>query len=294
MAQVIGHEKNKNYFDNIIRLGLVGHAYLFVGKNGIGKKLFAKEIAKGIMCSNAEGINYCDNCEACNTFDSGSDFKIIYPTKGVIKVDEIRDFCSELFLLPTKAKHKVFIVDEAECMNEQAQNALLKVLEEPPLYAVIILITSNKEKLLHTIKSRVTEISFDPLTKDMINTIAELNAVSCSDDAILFANGSAKKAMDYMQDELFGISKNLADTLIKRDFLLVNRKFEEIKADKKLKSAISQILERVMQIFSIRLKNDISFDYKLIDNIENAIQNINRNANVDLTLDALMIAVCKI
>ncbi|MBQ8299381.1 MAG: DNA polymerase III subunit delta' [Clostridia bacterium] len=293
MVEIIGHKKVKKQLEKTIETNSIGHAYLFVGKNGIGKKLLAKEFAKSVMCENSKNLDYCDNCDSCFTFESGSDFKIIYPTKNVIKVDEIRDFCSELFLLPTKSKRKVFIIDDAECMNEQAQNALLKVLEEPPLYATIILITANKEKLLNTIKSRVIEIQFDFLTDDEIKKILSMQGVEWTEDTIKYASGSAKKALDFIQDDIFDISKDLAELLIKRNFLLVNRKFEEIKADKKLKSNISAILEKVMQIFFINLKNDISFDYKLIEKTEEAIQKIKRNANVDLALDSLMIEVCK-
>lgn len=294
MVEIIGHEKIKKQLGKTLETGSIGHAYLFVGKNGIGKKLLAKEFAKSIMCECSNDLNYCNKCDSCATFESGSDFKMIYPTKNVIKVDEIRDFCGELFLLPTKSKRKVFIIDDAECMNEQAQNALLKVLEEPPLYATIILITSNKEKLLNTIKSRVIEIQFDSLLDDEIRRILEIQGVEYSEDAIVFANGSAKKALDFMSDDVFEISKDLANLLIKKDFLSVNRKCEEIKADKKLKANISAILEKVMQIFFINLKNDVSFDYKLIEKTEETIQKIKRNANVDLALDSLMVEVCKI
>ena len=294
MFEIIGHEKTKKQLEKTIQSGSIGHAYLFVGKSGIGKNLLAKEFAKSIMCEDSKSLNYCNNCDTCFTFESGSDFKVICPTKNVIKVDEIREFCSELFLLPTKSKRKVFIIDDAECMNEQAQNALLKVLEEPPLYATIILVTSNKEKLLNTIKSRVIEIQFDFLSDEEIRKILNMQGIECSEDAIKFANCSAKKAIDFVNDDVFDISKDLAELLIRRDFLAVNRKCEEIKADKKLKTNISAILEKVMQIFFINLKNDISFDYKLIEKTEETIQKIKRNANVDLALDSLMVEVCKI
>lgn len=294
MVEIIGHEKTKKQIRKIIENNSIGHAYLFVGKNGIGKKLLAKEFAKSIMCEDEKNIEYCNRCGACHTFENGSDFKMIEPTKNVIKVDEIRDFCGELFLLPTKSKRKVFIIDDAECMNEQAQNALLKVLEEPPLYATIILITSNKEKLLNTIKSRVIEIQFDNLSTEDIEKILENKKIEYTKDVIEFANGSVKKALDFMDDNVFEISKNLSDVIMKREFLAVNRMFEEIKSDKKAKANISAILEKVLQIFFINLKNDISFDYKLIEKTEETIQKIKKNANVDLALDSLMIEVCKI
>lgn len=294
MTSIVGHDKVKQKLDKIISTNSISHAYLFSGKEGIGKKTLAVKFAKSAMCNNVEKFAYCGNCESCLTFESGNDFKIIAPTKNVIKVDEIREFCSELFLKPTKASRKVFIIDDAECMNEQAQNALLKVLEEPPLYATIILVTSNKEKLLNTIKSRVVEVNFDSLSADEIKKILELNDVEYNEDAIKYSNGSYKKALDFINDDMFEIAKEVAKLLESKDFLATNRKFEEIKADKNLKSNIIIILEKTMQIFFMKLKNEKSFEYKNIEKLEETIQKIKRNANVDLALDSLMVELCKI
>lgn len=294
MTDVIGHDKIKQKLDKILSTNSISHAYLFCGKEGIGKKTLAVKFAKSAMCHKSEGFAFCDECESCFTFDNGSDFKIIVPTKNVIKVDEIREFCGELFLKPTKALRKVFIIDDAECMNEQAQNALLKVLEEPPLYATIILVTSNKEKLLNTIKSRVVEINFDSLSHDEIRKILDKNNMQYTDEAITYSNGSYKKALDFINDDFFEIAKDVAKLLDSRDFLAVNRKFEEIKNDKNLKSNITVILEKTMQIFFMKLKNEKCFNYMYIEKLEETIQKIKRNANVDLALDSLMVELCKI
>lgn len=294
MLNIIGHEKVKTKLEKVIKSNSVSHAYLFSGKDGIGKKTLAIEFAKSVMCNESTNFDYCGNCESCLTFESGNDFKIISPTKNVIKVDEIRDFCGELFLKPTKTSHKVFIIDDAECMNEQAQNALLKVLEEPPLYATIILITSNKEKLLNTIKSRVVDVQFDFLSNEEIKKILDSRNIEYAEDAIKYANGSLKKALDFVNDEFFDIAKEVAKLLETKDFLAVNRKFEEIKADKKLKPNIAMILEKAMQIFFMKFRNEKNYDYTNIEKLEETIQKIKRNANVDLALDSLMVELCKI
>lgn len=290
----IGHENNKLKLKKIVENNTIGHAYLFVGKKGIGKKLVALEFAKNILCNYPQNGEACDKCEACKTFQINSDFKIIEPVKDVIKVDAIREFTSELFLLPTISNRKVFIIDDAETMNEQAQNALLKILEEPPVYATIILVAANKEKILNTIKSRVIEFKFDDLSEQEISQILNSLGKNANDEVIEFSNGSAKKAIEFIQDETFQVSRELADALIERNFLKLNRKIEEIKADKNLKSNINIILEKVMYIFHSKLKKDINFDFKLIESIEETLQNIKRNANVDLALDVLAINVCKI
>ena len=294
MLNIIGHEKVKIKLEKIIESNSISHAYLFSGKEGIGKKTLAIEFAKSIMCNESTNFDYCGNCESCITFESGNDFKIISPTKNVIKVDEIRDFCGELFLKPTKTSHKVFIIADAECMNEQAQNALLKVLEEPPLYATIILITSNKEKLLNTIKSRVVDVQFDFLSNEEIKKILDSRNIEYVEDAIKYANGSLKKALDFVNDEFFDIAKEVANLLETKEFLAVNRKFEEIKVDKKLKSNIVIILEKTMQIFFLKFRTEKNYEYKNIEKLEETIQKIKRNANVDLALDSLMVELCKI
>lgn len=290
----IGHENNKLKLRNIVENKTVGHAYLFTGKKGIGKKLVAMEFSKSILCLNPVSGQACNSCEACRTFQNNSDFKIIEPEKDVIKVDTIRNFETELFLLPTISDRKVYIIDDADTMNEQAQNALLKVLEEPPTYATIILITSNKEKLLGTIKSRVIEIKFDGLSEKELEEILRGLDIEASKEAIKYANGSVTKALDFINDNTFKVAKEIANVLLERDFLKANRKFEEIKADKNLKANIDVILEKVMYIFYNMLKQDINFDFKLIENVEEVIQNIKRNANVDLALDVLMTEICKI
>ena len=180
-------------------------------------------------------------------------------------------------------KRKVFIIDDADTMNEQAQNALLKILEEPPKYATIILVTSNKEKLLNTIKSRVIDIQFNSLEEKEIQTILENQGKTVSKEALEFSNGSVSKAIEYLEDETFPIAKELSEILLERDFLKINRKFEIIKSDKNLKSNISSILEKVMYIYYKNLKKDISFDLKIIESIEKTLQSIKRNANVDLS-----------
>ncbi len=290
----IGHENIKDELNKVVKSGSISHAYLFVGKDGIGKKKVALDFAKDILClENADG-HACGKCDACLKFESNPDLQVLIPEKGAIKVDSVREFTREMFLLPTVSNRKVFIIDEAETMNEQAQNALLKCLEEPPLYASIILITSNKEKLLRTIKSRVAEVAFDSLSKDEIKKILEENNVEVLPEALDYANGSAKKAMEFINDDTIEISQELFKLVLKRDFLELNRKFEQVKADKKLKEQIEHILENIMHLCFNTLKQDVTFDYKIIELLEKTIQKIRRRANVDLALDVFMLDICKV
>ena len=109
---LIGHKENRDKLKKIITENKVGHAYLFNGKSGIGKKLVAKEFAKNLMCLESENGIACEKCEVCNTFDNNADFYIIEPEKNIIKVEEIRKLENEIYLKPTKATRKCFIINE--------------------------------------------------------------------------------------------------------------------------------------------------------------------------------------
>lgn len=290
MVNSIGHKSEKLKLEDIIKSNAIGHAYLFVGKKSIGKKIVAIEFAKAIMCDNADDGEPCGHCASCKTFENNSDFKLLLPEKDVIKVDMIRELSREICMLPTISKRKVFIIDDADSMNEQAQNALLKVLEEPPEYATIILIVSNKEKLLNTIKSRIVEFKFNGLTKEEIEAIV---GKKVSDEAYEFSNGSIEKVLDFSDDESYEIAKEISNLLLDKDFFKINKKFEEVKADKKLKSNLTDVLEKVMYIYHSRLKKGDLSVVKFIDIVAQALQNLKKNANVDITLDMLEINACE-
>lgn len=189
---IVGHSENREKLRQIVECGKVGHAYLFVGKSGIGKRLVALEFAKNIMCPNSKNGVACMECDECKTFGNNADFEIIEPEKNIIKVDAIRNFESEVYLKPTMSLRKCFIINDADLMNESAQNALLKILEEPPLYATIILVASNKEKLLGTIKSRVVSINFKALSNDEIK---EIVGQDFDDEIIEFASRKCTKSI---------------------------------------------------------------------------------------------------
>ena len=138
--KIIGNEHIKESLIKAVNSSSVSHSYLFIGKSGIGKKLFAKELAKKVMCLGDE------TCESCVKFEAGSnpDFQIIVPDGRTLKIEQIRNLQARIIEKPIISNKKVYIIDDAECMSEEAQNCLLKTLEEPPEYAMIILISSNE------------------------------------------------------------------------------------------------------------------------------------------------------
>jgi DNA polymerase-3 subunit delta' len=207
---VKGHDFQKSIIKRAAGEGLVSHSYLFSGLDGIGKKLVATEFAKLINCANESpgSIEGCQ-CGSCAKVDKGIHPDVIYVKfEGVksIKVEQIREGVeNRLFLRPYEGKYKVVIVDEAHRMSHGAQNAFLKTLEEPPANSVIILITSNPDSLLPTIRSRCQIIRFHPLPKQLILHELEKRGELTSEQSLLCAKlsrGSLGKAISLDSDTL--------------------------------------------------------------------------------------------
>jgi DNA polymerase-3 subunit delta' len=168
--------------------GKMAHAYIFAGPEGVGKFKTAREWAKMLLCESRvtedEFADSCSHCDSCRLFEAGShaDFHHIYkelreftrdgkgkPPPVDLPIDVIREFLiDKVSNRPTLSERKVFVVSEAEKMNIESQNALLKVLEEPPEYCTIILLCTRVEKLLPTTKSRCQTIRFGPVAEERI------------------------------------------------------------------------------------------------------------------------------
>ena len=199
---IIGQEFAKKYMTNSIKKDKVNHAYMFEGIDGIGKNLFAKEFGKLLI--NVDNV------------DNSPDYINIEPTGSSIKIAQIRELQSDIIIKP-HSKYKIYVINHAEKMTVESQNALLKTLEEPPEYAIIILVTNNKESLLPTIKSRCEIIKFLPIS------IMELKKYLMDRDieekrAVLLANfsrGSIEKALELSESSDFSIMRDDIQKYIK-------------------------------------------------------------------------------
>ena len=182
-TNVVGHEFEKEALIRAVREGRVSHAYLFSGPEGVGKKLFAKEFAKLLNCSappatagEEDGKSGGDkaecDCNSCSKIARGIHpdvFTVEYKGVKDIKVEQIREEVEERVQgRPFEGNYKVAVVNDAHRMNKNAQNAFLKTLEEPPSNTVIILITSEPEALLPTIRSRCQRLEFSPLPNSLV------------------------------------------------------------------------------------------------------------------------------
>lgn len=165
-AKVIGQASVKEHLKKSLQARKVSHAYIFYGERGSGKKTLADLFARALQCETG-GEEPCNQCTSCKQALHHNQPDIIYvqhEKPGIISVDEIRkQVNNDIGIKPYSSEHKVYIIDEAEKMNVQAQNALLKTLEEPPAYACILLLTTNLESLLQTIRSRCVTLTMKPV-----------------------------------------------------------------------------------------------------------------------------------
>ncbi|MCI9455027.1 MAG: DNA polymerase III subunit delta' [Dorea sp.] len=154
---VVGHRDIINYIKNAVKMDKVSHAYIMNGERGAGKKLLAYLFAMTLLCEEG-GEEPCNTCHSCRQAETGNHPDIIRVTHekpNSISVDDIREQVNNTIMIkPYQGPYKVYIIDHADLMTPQAQNALLKTIEEPPQYAVIMLLTENAEALLPTINSR--------------------------------------------------------------------------------------------------------------------------------------------
>lgn len=178
--KILGNEHIKEQLRKSIKNNQVSHSYLFIGIDGIGKKLLATEFAKAMQCLNED--KYCNICKSCIEFDSNNnpDFLYIEPDGNSIKIEQIRDMQKRIQEKPIISDKKVYIIDNADKMTVEAQNSLLKTLEEPPEYATIILIGSNENAFLTTIKSRCMILHFNPIEDEkMLQYLQETRNKQC-------------------------------------------------------------------------------------------------------------------
>jgi DNA polymerase III subunit delta' len=218
---VLGQSQPKKILCNALQNNSVAHAYLFYGQESIGKKKLAITLAKALNCKGPDPLDACDECDACVKIERGvhPDFFFIEPAKStptsrepVIKIEAIRELQKKLGFLPYEGKKKVVVVDSAELMNPQAANSFLKTLEEPPSATVLILVSSNPQRLLPTLLSRCQGIQFHRLAfsdvreiiKSQLLETGETLTESELDSHAYRSQGSINRALaeDYAEMEI--------------------------------------------------------------------------------------------
>ena len=248
-----GHAEQKEMFRRSIRRGRLSHAYLFVGSAGIGKQQFARRLAQSLLCINPgdDPLEPCGKCSGCRTYLASSNPDFLYvgcpegkrelPIALLIGPDDRRGqegLCHDLSLAPLPGSRKVAIVDDADTMNDASANAFLRTLEEPPDRAVLILIASNLDSLLPTIRSRCQLVRFSPLSiADVEALLIDQGLVESTDEAQFAAalsEGSLLVAQQLLEPEL----KNLRLQLYSQ---LAQPQFSGLELSKKLLEGLTNI-----------------------------------------------------
>lgn len=202
---MLGQERAKLLLTAAFAPDRLGHAYLFTGPAGVGKTLLAQEAAQALLCC-GDGARPCGVCRECRLFahDAHPDFLLLQPEgdSRVIKIEKIRDLIHTLSLMPVQGNRRVAILREADALQEAAANALLKTLEEPPAFALLILTSSRPSALLPTLRSRCQEIRFASLSAEHVRAILEGQPGLDEEDvaaAVRLAGGSADRALQLIE-----------------------------------------------------------------------------------------------
>jgi len=317
LDKIIGQHDLIIQLKRLISLDLAGHAYALSGPDGIGKKTLALAFIKDLLCLES-GSENC-KCISCRTFNerTNPDFYEVTSDKKSIGVDSIRDMLDDAAHRPTYGKRKAYLIDDAELMTVQAQNCLLKTLEEPSGYVVIILLTTNFEALLPTIQSRTVNLRMAPYTED------EMKKIICSgynvpnellEFIIKFSNGIPGRAIRMIEEgKINDLRSNIFQLLVKPDdFSLVeNVRKTLLDSREELSSVFDILLSVYRDCLMIKLdmenklinsdKKDIikhiasSYEnYKLLDkisNLEKMRRNFDYNINYQLGVDALLLEI---
>ena len=208
-SEIVGHEQIKEHMQAAIRDKKPFHAYLFQGEEGVGKEALARTFAAGLQCQSESADKPCKECVSCRQMESGNQPDVIWVTreKASLGVDEIREqLCNTMDIKPFSSPYKIYLVPEAEKMTEAAQNALLKTIEEPPEYGIVILMTSNISALLPTIQSRCLTMEFRPLSTAVVESYVKEHCQVPDYQArasAAFEQGNLGKAMRYAKSEDF-------------------------------------------------------------------------------------------
>ncbi len=206
---IIGHEMIKDHFQKAIEYHKVSHAYILSGEQGMGRKTLAKAFAMTLLCEKSDK-EPCMECHSCKQILSGNHPDVIWVTHekpNSIGVDDIREQLNDTIQIkPYSSAYKIYLVDEAEKMTVQAQNALLKTIEEPPSYAVILLLTTNPDAFLPTILSRCVQLKLKPL-KDVVVKEYLIQSLGVEESQAeiyaAFARGNLGKAIHLAESEDF-------------------------------------------------------------------------------------------
>ena len=320
---IIGQEQIKEHMRNALITGKVSHAYIINGEKSSGKEFIARVFAMTLQCEKG-GVEPCQECHSCKQAlsDNHPDIiRVIHEKPNTISVDDIRlQVNNDVAIKPYSSSRKIYIINEAEKMTVQAQNALLKTLEEPPEYTVILLLTANVNSLLPTILSRCVVLNMKPVPDESVKKflmhqmeVPDYKAEIC----VAFARGNIGKAKALASSEDFENVKTEALSLLK--YIGEMELSEMIAAIKKIteyKLEINDYLDIIAiwyrDVLLFKATNDVNHlvfreeiqslrkvaqhsSYEgiedIIEALEKAKRRLDANVNFELTMELLMLTI---
>lgn len=320
---IVGHEQIIKHLKTAVKLNKVSHAYIFSGEKGSGKKMLANTFAGMLQCEGEEE-RPCGACRSCKQAESGNHpdiIRITHEKPNSIGIDDIREqLVGDVQIKPYRSKYKIYIIPDAEKLTVQAQNALLKTIEEPPAYAIILFLTTNASSFLPTILSRCVVLNMKPVPDEEVRRyLMEHVEVPDyqADIAVAFAQGNIGKAVKLATSEYFNEIKSAAFHLLKNasrmdisDITAVVKSVSEFKVDIQDYLDIMAVWYRDVlyfkatrdadgiifkdQIQPIREQtNNCSYEgvELILEALQKAKERLNANVNFDLTMELLFLTI---
>lgn len=322
-SDIIGHNQIVDHLKSAIRMEKVSHAYILNGESNAGKMMLAEAFAMALQCESGKE-EACMNCRSCHQASEHNQPDIIYVTHekpNVISVDDIRhQLNNDIVIKPYSSKYKIYIVDEAEKMNIQAQNALLKTIEEPPAYGIILLLTTNADAFLPTILSRCITLNLKSVNEDLIKEylmkkyrIPDYQADVCA----AFAQGNVGKAIQLASSGEFNELKAETLSLVKKlddmDLFELNGCIKQINEFKpkigeyfdlltlwfrdvlymKATGDVNNLIfkDEVYDIKKQATKKSYSGIENILQTLEQSRVRLNANVNFDLVIELLLLTI---
>ncbi|MFR0822464.1 MAG: DNA polymerase III subunit delta' [Clostridia bacterium] len=285
IKEIVGNEKVKEMLEKAVTTHTVSHSYLFTGIEGIGKKEIARAFAQMILCENEEE-KPCNTCKSCLQFENANhpDFMQIEAVERTIKIEQIRYMQEKIAEKPIVSSNKVYIIEDSDTMTKEAQNCLLKTLEEPPSYAIIILIATNESKLLNTIKSRCIKVPFQKIAEeDILRYMLEKQHKEMTKEEVALCEGSLAKAMKWEEKkELYNKVQNVIQNIEKVDLIDLWQKTEFLyKAKEDIYTILDYMISILYHTKEIKKMNCIAY-------VEETKKRLLANSNYDMSVDNLL------
>ena len=320
---IVGQEQLKEHLQTAIQMNKVSHAYIINGERSSGKEFIAQIFAMALQCERgeAEPCQECHSCKQALSHNQPDIIRVTHEKPNTIGVEDIRSQINgDIAIKPYSSPRKIYIMNEAEKMTVQAQNALLKTLEEPPEYAVILLLTTNVDALLPTILSRCVVLNMKPVADNLVKDflmkelqIPDYKAKVC----VAFARGNIGKAKLLASSEEFENIREEAVTLLKyidemeiSEITAAIRKILEYKIDVNDYLDILSVWYRDVLLFKAtndvnhlifkeeiqyirKVANKCAYEgiEKILDAMEKAKNRLNANVNFDLTMELLLLTI---